>query len=187
MYAECRGDICQWSSNLYQCFVQSQMTVPEGLWEIMARGKQRDAAADEHLLIDPVGIWPQCSIFCCKPHHTALDGHIFHSTLKTKTLIACGLIHFLCVTWAGNWNSQQCFPRIINYQCELWVKKWIDCNASEVEWWLITLHRIVWLSLDIYASSERWPMSSVFGAMGWSLKWNFRAGHELKGQIQSVL
>lgn len=55
---------CQWSSNLYQCFVHSQMIVPESLWEIIGWGKQRAPAADEHSLTHSTGIQPHCRIFC---------------------------------------------------------------------------------------------------------------------------
>lgn len=84
MHAECWGDICQWSSNLYQCFVHRQMIVPEGLWEIMGQGKQRDPAADS--LTHSTGIQRPAAVFSAiysKPHDNTLNCHIFHGTKNT--------------------------------------------------------------------------------------------------------
>lgn len=156
VYCTCSDDICQWSSNLYPCFVH-RLIVPEGLWEIIGWGKQRAPAADEHSLTHSTGIHCTAGFAASHSrHHTALwceniQTHwlvdsIYVTQLNLSIMFSFNDLFSPCLPWASqeiHYNVHRLMPVCWDLQ-DIRATSWPPGGNAEATWrgcTLLVLHQ----------------------------------------------
>lgn len=159
LYIECSGDICQWSSNLYPCFVH-RLIVPEGLWEIIGWGKQRAPAADEHSLTHSTGINPTAGFSASySRQHTALCMTGFAGFKIIQINLS---VHWLTLKMSHDQRTQLHLSIMFFYNglfspASLWQARKCITHIVLDDWKNWALYTKLYLWQNIIACILRWP------------------------------